>query len=143
MCVGLNIYWETKNNNKKHLPALHKSPWDKQKKKKKIKELDGILEGTFIYFAFLSSINIIKWWLSALFLTREIEFHELLMRLIFLRKEHWSLLVSVDFSFFLVVVFWKGNACTSEKILKCEQFYNNTTTVDEGECKMTSYEPHR
>lgn len=95
------------------------------------------LEGNFSYSAFLTSINIIKWWLSALLLTREIEFHELPMRLIFLRKEHWSV-ISVEFSFFLVVVFWKGNICTPEKIWICDYFYNNLTTIYEGECKMTA-----
>lgn len=81
-------------------------------KKKVFKNLFMVSEANFIYSAFLLSINIIKWWLSALFLTREIEFHELLMRLIFLRQEHWSVFSVVWFffsSFCLVVVSCKGN----------------------------------
>lgn len=96
MCVGLN------RNGEKH--TYHYSINPLEIKKKVSRNLMIVLEANFICSAFLSSINIIRGWVSALFLTREIEFHELLMRLIFLRKEDWSV-VSVEFSFFLVVVF--------------------------------------
>lgn len=70
------------------------------------------------------------------------EFHELLMRLIFLKKEHWSV-VLVDFFLLLGGCILKGELYTSEKILKCKYFYNNPITIDEGECKMTLCESHR
>lgn len=70
------------------------------------------------------------------------EFHELLMGLIFLKKEHWSV-VLVDYFFLLGGCILKGELYISKKILKCKYFYNNLITIDERECKMTSCESHR
>lgn len=64
------------------------------------------------------------------------------MRLIFLRKEHWAV-VLVDFFLLVGGCILKGESCTSEKIFKCEYFYNNPITTDEGECKMTSCDSRR
>ena len=98
-----NIYWFPLMDQNKNWECTYWHCTNFHRDNKKVfKNLVTVLEANIIYSSFLSFINIMKWWLSSLFLTREIEFHELLTRLIFLRKEHSSDF-SVD-SFFPILL---------------------------------------
>lgn len=63
------------------------------------------------------------------------------MKLIFLRIEHWSVLVSVVFFFPSGCILKEVCMYFSEDFKM--YFYNNLSTIDEEEYKMTSCKSHR